>query len=151
MNPPSVLRRFRNHTYSTVTQNYVSYCELGFRCYHAPAQFRYIRSAFIRTDLSASLSTTEWSTQLIPLGVVVYHGDPSSVAFSNTVINTLVETLGTRLDLGFHISGSRHRVNLLQYAKHTCIVANGPDSAQYFSDIVDRWLLWSGMKAKVSK
>ena len=46
---------------------------------------------------------------------------------------------------------SSHRVNLLQYADDTCIVANGPASAQYLLDIVDRWLLWSRMKAKVSK
>ena len=117
--------------------------------YHAPAQFRHILSAFY-TDLSASVSTTEWSTHLIPLGVGVYQGDPLSVAIFNTVINTLVDTLGTRLDLGFHIPDSRHRVNLLQY-DDTCIVANGPASAQYLLDIVDRWLLWSGMKAKVSK
>ena len=35
--------------------------------YHAPAQFQHILSAFY-TDLSASVSTTEWSTQLIPWG-----------------------------------------------------------------------------------
>ena len=81
----------------------------------------------------------------------MYQGDPLSGTILNTVINTLVDTLGTRLDLGFHISDSRHRVNLLQYADNTCIVANGPASAQYLLDIVDRWLLWSGMKAKVSK
>ena len=61
-------------------------------------------------DLLASVSTTEWSTQLIPLGVGVYQGDPLSVTIFNTVINTLVDTLGTRLDLGFHISGSRHKL-----------------------------------------
>ena len=86
-------------------------------------------------------------------GVGVYQGDPLSVAIFNTVINTLVDTLDTRLDLGFHISDSRHIVNLLQYADDTCIVVNGPTSAQYqyILDIVDRWLLWSGMKVKVSK
>ena len=61
----------------------------------------------------------------------MYQGDPLSVAIFNTVINTLVDTLDTRLDLGFHISDSRHRVNLLQYADDTCIVVNGPTSAQY--------------------
>ena len=127
-----------------------SLIEYSLRHYQAPAQFQHILSAFY-TDLSASVSTNEWATDLIPLGVGVYQGDPLSVAVFNTVINILVDTLGTRLNLGFQISDSRHRVNLLQYADDTCIVANGPASAQYLLDIVDRWLLWSRMKAKVSK
>ena len=81
----------------------------------------------------------------------MYQGGLLSVVVFNTVINTLVDTLQTRLDLGFSISDSQHRLNLLQYADDTCILASGPASAQYLLDIVNRWLLWSGMKAKVAK
>jgi len=50
--------------------------------------------------------------------------------------------------LCFSISNSQHRLNLLQYADDTCALASGQASAQ---DMVDRWLLWPGMKAKVAK
>ena len=50
--------------------------------------------------------------------------------------------------LCFSISDSQHRLNLLQYADDTCILASDPASAQ---DMVDRWLFWPGMKTKVAK
>jgi len=43
----------------------------------------------------------------------VYQSDPLSF---NTVMNTLVDTLQTRLDLGYIISESNHQVKHLQYA-----------------------------------
>ena len=58
-------------------------------------------------------------------------------------MNTLVDTLKTRLDLGYTISGSTHQVNLLQYTDDTCLLANSPASCQYLLNIVDDWLQWS--------
>ena len=69
----------------------------------------------------------------------------------NTVINTLVDTLQTRIDLGYNLSNSNHQVNILQYADDTCIFANSPASAQHLLDMTRDWLQWSGMKAKVTK
>ena len=95
--------------------------------------------------------TKNWSTLLTSLEVWIYQGDLLFVVMFNTVMNTLVDTLQTRLDFGFCISDSQCRLNLLQYADDTCILASGPASAQHLLDMVDRWLLWSGMRAKVAK
>ena len=66
-------------------------------------------------------------------------------------MNTLVDTLQTCLDLGYTISGSTHQINSLQYADDTCLLANSPASCQYLLNIVDDWVQWSGMQAKVAK
>ena len=42
-------------------------------------------------------------------------------------------------------------MSLLQYADNTCLVANSPSAAQELLCTVERWLRWSGMKAKVPK
>ena len=72
-----------------------------------------------------------------------------AVVIFNTVINTMVDTLQTRPDLGFLFPNSHHQVNLLQYADDTCIMANSPAAGQHLLDMVDSWLQWSGMRAKV--
>ena len=118
--------------------------------YHAPPQFCQVLEA-LYSELSAQVITTDWATPLIPLQIGVYQGDPLSVVIFNTVMNTLVDTLQTRLDLGYTISGSTHQINLLQYADDTCLLANSPASCQYLLNIVDEWLQWSGMQAKVPK
>ena len=81
-----------------------------------------------------------WATPLIPLqiGVYTYQGDPLSVVIFNTVMNTLVDTLQSRLDLGYTISGSSNQVN-------TCLLANSPASCQYLLNMVDDWLQWPEM------
>ena len=80
----------------------------------------------------------------------MYQGDPLSVVLFNTVINTMVDTIKTRPDLGYHLT-STQSVNLLQYADDTCLVADSPSSCQQLLHLVDGWLSWSGMRAKVSK
>ena len=77
-------------------------------------------------------------------------GGPLSVVIFNSVINTMVGTIKTKPHLGCHLSKSLS-VNLLQYADDTCLIANSPSSCQQLLIIVDRWLRWSGMKAKVHK
>ena len=118
--------------------------------YNAPPKFSRIVSAFY-TGLSAQITSSSWSTQLIPLEVGVYQGDPLSVVIFNTVINTMVDTIQTRQDLGYHFSTSQKPVNLLQYADDTCLVADSPASCQHLLQIIDKWLSWSGMKAKIPK
>jgi len=56
--------------------------------YYAPPQFQNFLKAFY-TDLSASVSTKNWSTPLISLEVRVYQGDPLSVVVFNTLWLTL--------------------------------------------------------------
>ena len=81
----------------------------------------------------------------------MYQGHPLSVVVFNTVINSLVDTLQTRQDLGYTLSGTRHNINLLQYADDTYIIADGTAACQHLLTMVERWLVWSGMKAKVPK
>ena len=66
----------------------------------------------------------------------------------NTIINTLIDTVS---DLCYQFSNSSHRLNILQYADDTCLVANSPASCHYLLSMVYDWLQWSGMIAKVPK
>ena len=118
--------------------------------YHAPSKLsKLVKSLY--TGLVAQVSSATWSTPLIPIKLGVYQGDPLSVVIFNTVINTLVDTLHTRRDLGYHFSPRQLPVNLLQYADDTCLVANSPASCQHLLDMTALWLQWSGMKVKISK
>ena len=65
-------------------------------------------------------------------------------------MNTLINTLQTCMDLGYTITRSRHQVNFLQCVDNTCLLANSPSSCQHLLNMVDNWLQWSGMKAKVT-
>ena len=107
-----------------------SLIEYSLKHYHAPPKF-YEMVRFLYKDLSASVITSEWSTSQIPLKIGVYQGDPFSVMIFNTVINTLVDTVQTRLDLGYSFSNSKHTINLIQYADDSCLLANSPASCQY--------------------
>ena len=127
-----------------------SLIQFSIKHYHAPPQFCSALDA-LYSGLSARVITADCITPCIPLQVGVYQGDPLSVVIFNTVMNTLIDTLQTRVDLGYTITGSRHQVNLLQYADDTCMLANSPASCQHLLNMVDNWLQWSGMKAKVPK
>ena len=88
---------------------------------------------------------------MFPLEIGVYQGDTLSVMIFNTVMNTLVDTLQTRADLGYHLSNASHQVNVLQYANDTCLITNSPASCQHLLNLTSRWLQWASMKAKVPK
>ena len=66
-------------------------------------------------------------------------------------MNTIVDTITDRIDLGYQFSGSSRKVNILQYADDTCLVANSPASCQFLLKKVSELLGWSGMAAKVPK
>ena len=117
--------------------------------YHAPPKFLRLFQNFY-SNLSATINSAQWSTPPIPQEVGVYQGDPLSVVIFNTVINTLVDTITTKPELGYHLTNNQ-RINLLQYADDTCLIANSPSSCQHLLQFVDRWLSWSGMRAKVPK
>lgn len=122
------------------------------RHYHAPPRLLNVIDS-IYSDLSAIIQTQSWSTGEIPLEMGVFQGDPLSVVIFNTVMNTLIDTLSQHLNLGYSYSSiNQHNLtNLLQYADDTCLIADGPASCQRLLDIVDRWLKWAHMKAKVPK
>lgn len=127
-----------------------SLIEFTLKHYHAPPKFTGIVQSFY-SHLSVKVCTSSWSTPLIPLQVGVYQGDPLSVVIFNTVINTMVDSIKGRTDLGYHFSPTHLPINLLQYADDTYLIANSPSSGQQLLDVVDRWLHWSGTKAKVPK
>jgi hypothetical protein len=127
-----------------------SLIDFSLRHYHAPPQFLSTVQA-LYTGLHAKVITAEWETPVISLQKGVYQGDPLSVVIFNTVMNTLLDTVSLRTDLGYRFSNSRRRVNILQYADDTCLIANSPASCQYLLDTTSNWLQWSGMSAKVPK
>ena len=118
--------------------------------YHAPPEFcRLLQSWY--TGLSATISSSEWSTPPVPLGIGVYQGDPLSIVIFLTVMNTLSDTLCSRSDLGFTLPSSSTSVNHLLYADDACIVSNTPAGCQHLLSMVERWLEWAKLKAKVPK
>ena len=126
-----------------------SLIQFALRHYHAPPQFCQTMQA-LHIDLTAKVITDQWATPAVPLSIEVYQGDPLSVVIFNTVINTLVDALQTRLDLGYRLSNSTRQVNVLLYADDTCLLADSPATCQHLLDMVHQWLQWSGMRAKVN-
>ena len=64
------------------------------------------------------------------------------------MINTLVDTIHGKLELGYTITNISRTINILQYADNTCLIAKDPATCQHLT-VVERWLQWSGMRAKV--
>ena len=94
------------------------------------------------TGLAARITSACWSTPLVPIQVGVYQGDPLSAVIFKTVINTLVDTLQTRRDLGYLSSQSQLPINLLHYADDTCLIGNSLASCQHLLDMMSAWLDW---------
>ena len=118
--------------------------------YHATARFRNT-VAHLYTDLNVAVTTPSWVTNPIPLQLGVYQGDPLPVVIFNSVMITLGESLKQYKQLGYSFTNSSRSLTTLQYADDTCLVADGPSSCQTLLNHVDRWLNWTGMKAKVPK
>ena len=135
------------NAYGSVHHSLIMY---SLRHYHAPPKLTGLINASY-SGLAAKISSMSWVTPVIPIQVGVYQGDPLSVVIFNTVVNTMVDTLKTRTDLGYSFSPSQKSVNLLQYADDTCLIGGSPASCQHLVNIMATWLSWSGMKAKISK
>ena len=103
------------------------------------------------TSAVARVITTDWETSDVPLQKGVYQGDPLSVVIFNTVMNTILDTMSLRVDLGYRFANSPQHVNILQYADDTCLLANSPAACQLLLNITADWLQWSGMVAKIPK
>ena len=118
--------------------------------YHAPPHMVEV-VANLYSNLTGIAQTKQWTTEPFLMQIGVYQGDPLSVVIFNTVMNTLVETICQSNHLGFSLTNSSHRCNLLQYADDTCLTTNSPAACQALLDTTSRWLIWSGLKAKVPK
>ena len=71
--------------------------------YHAPPQFLATVQG-LYSGLNAKVISADWETPVISLEKGVYQGDPLSVVIFNTVINTLIDTVSLRADLGYQFS-----------------------------------------------
>ena len=135
------------NAYGSVHHSLIMY---SLRHYYAPSKLTGLVQVFY-SGLAAKISSVSWVSPIIPIEVGVYQGDPLSVVIFNTVINTLVDTLNIRSDLGYSFSRSQKPINLLQYADDTCIIGNSPASCQHLVNIMSTWLQWAGMEAKLPK
>ena len=124
--------------------------QFALKHYRAPHSFKAVVSS-LYSDLSASITSRLWSTKADPLKLGVYQGDPLSVVIFNTVMMTLADTLKEDQHLGYTFAQSHRSINVLQYADDTCLIANGLSSCQHLLAKVEKWLQWSGMRAKVTK
>lgn len=58
----------------------------------------------------------------------------------NTMMNTQVDSITqSHHHLGYSLSTSNHRCNLLQYADNTSLLANGPAASQTLLECTERW------------
>ena len=118
--------------------------------YNVPSEISSLVNS-LYCNLSASIHSPEWTTETFPLKIGVYQGDPLSVNIFNCVINTLVDTIQRRVDLGYILCGAPTPVNLLQYADDIGVMSGSVAGCQHLLTLVDKWLQWSGMRAKIPK
>ena len=118
--------------------------------YHATSRFQNT-VAQLYSNLNVVVTSPSWVTSPVPLRVGVYQGDPLSVVIFNSVMSTPGESLKQYQQLGYSFTNSSRSLTTLQYADDTCLVADGPSSCQTLLEHMQRWLEWTGMKAKVPK
>ena len=104
----------------------------------------------IYSDLRA-VTSKDWCSAPIPLLIGVYQGDPLFPVVFDTVMSTLTDSLRSHNSCGYTMSGSSLSTNVLLYADDVCLLADGPAGAQLLLSQVERWLKWSGMRAKIAK
>ena len=90
------------NAYGSVHHSLINF---SLRHYHAPPQFLSVVQT-LYDGLSARVITADWETSDIPLQKGVYQGDPLSVVIFNTVMNTLLDTMSLRVDLGYQFANS---------------------------------------------
>ena len=64
---------------------------------------------------------------------------------------TMADSMKDLQHLGYQFSQSQRSIHLLQYVDDTCLISDGPAGCKRFLEHIERWLNWSGMKAKVPK
>ena len=125
--------------------------DFALKYYHAPNKLTTCIQK-LYSNLWASILTPSWSSNPIRMSIGVFQGDPLSSSIFNCVIGTLVDTLQYHSHhLGYRLSLSAQVISQLQFADDTCIMARNPQCCQEMLRVINRWLLWSTMKAKPSK
>ncbi len=135
------------NAYGSVHHQLIHY---ALKHYHAPTKLTNTVTS-LYSGLSATVTAEGWSTSVVPLEIGVYQGDPFSVVIFNTVMCTLIDSLKPLRALGYTYSQSNRTVILLQYADDTCLIGDGPANCQQLLQMTEKWLQWTGMKAKVPK
>ena len=118
--------------------------------YNGPVKLRNMVASFYHS-LQVLVTSPDWISHPIPFKTGVYQGDPLSVVIFNTVMCTMADSLKQMQHLGYTFSGSQRTTHLLQYADDTCLIGEGPASCKKLLEGIERWLNWSGMRAKVPK
>ena len=130
------------NAYGSVNHNLIAF---SLRHYHAPPQFCNMLEA-LYSGLKGSIVSQQWTTNSFNIGKGGFQGDPLSVLIFNTVMNTYIDTIANSFqDYGYQISLSDHKINLLQYADDTSLLADGPSSCHQLLKATEQWLSWSGM------
>ena len=76
-----------------------SLIQFALNCYHDPPDLcKFLQSWY--TGLTATISTPDWVSPVIPLDIRMLYGDPLSVVIFLKVMATLSNTLATRKELG---------------------------------------------------
>ena len=88
------------NAYGSVNHDLIDF---SLKHYHVLPQFNNIM-ANLYSGLSARITSNGWNTSTIPFGISVYKGDPLSAVILKHVINTLIDTLKTKSDLGIKLS-----------------------------------------------
>ena len=106
--------------------------QFSFSHYNAPAAIRMTSMVSnLYQNLTGAVSTKSWMTDPIHLQIGIYQGDHLSVLVFNTVMKTLLDTITKcHPDLGYQLSSSSIKSNLLQYANDTSLLADGPFSCK---------------------
>ena len=134
------------NAYGSVHHNLIAF---SLQHYHTPLCFQdMVRNIY--SDLRA-VTSKDWCSAPIPLLIGVYQGDPLFPVVFDTVMSTLTDSLRSHNSCGYTMSGSSLSTNVLLYADDVCLLADGPAGAQLLLSQVERWLEWSGMRAKIVK
>ena len=91
-------------------------------------------------NLQVIIASTNWVSSPIQMMNGVYQGDPFSVVIFNTVMCTLADSMKHLQHLGYHFSGSKRAVHLLQYADDMCLISDGSASCKKVLEQVEKWL-----------
>ena len=126
--------------------------QFAIRHYDGPA-----RVGAIVDDLYSGLESSVFFkgsiTKPFPYRVGVFQGDPLSVSIFNTVTCLLNSALSSEqhLSRGYKLTINGDKVNQLWFADDGTLVSNSEKNCQLQCDVVERFLNWSGIEAKVVK
>ena len=120
--------------------------------YHVSGHFRAIVKN-LYSNLAAVVHTKSWTTQVFPIRIRVFQGDPLSVSIFNMVTSLFADSIQ---QLKFHHAGytfksTQDPLLLLLFADVAVLVANSPEKCQELLNQTDNFLDWAKIKAKVVK